>query len=174
MPSNRVEGKVVDSYKFARESGALMRATIPAEPQYQTIPWTPLTKKLSDSRIALLTTAGVSMKSDIPFDMDREREDPLWGDPGFRRIKNGATENEVDINHLHINTEPASRDLNVVLPLQRVQTLAENGEIGDLAPTHYSIMGYNTDPTEQVTTSAVQIAEATGQEEVDVVLMIPV
>ena len=45
------------------------------------IPWTPVTKPLSQSVVALVTTAGVHLKSQEPFDM----EDPD-GDPSFRAI----------------------------------------------------------------------------------------
>ena len=48
------------------------------------------------------------------------------------------------------------------------------GEIGALAPTHYSVMGYNTDPTELVCTSAPRIAESMQAEGVDVAFLVPV
>ncbi len=174
MPAKVVEGKIVDSYCFSGPAGKVLAAAIPQEPQYDHIPWTPLKKPLSQCRIALLSTAGISMKGGAPFDMERERQNPLWGDPSFRTILNGATEADVDINHIHINTQHAYQDLNVALPLQRFQELVGCGEIGSLAPTHYSIMGYNTDPTEQVCISAPQIAESMQREEVDVAFLVPV
>jgi len=61
-----------------------------------------------------------------------------------------------------------------VLPLQRFQELEQSGEIGSLAPTCYSIMGFNTDPTEPVCDSAPKIAEAMRDEEVDAALLVPV
>ena len=44
------------------------------------VPWTPLRKSLSESRLALVTTAGVHHRDQPPFDMT----DPD-GDPTFRR-----------------------------------------------------------------------------------------
>jgi D-proline reductase (dithiol) PrdB len=85
-----------------------------------------------------------------------------------------VTEKDVAVNHIHIKTEYISQDLNVALPLQRFQELAQSGEIGALAPTHYSIMGYNTDPTALVCLSAPQIATQMNAEGVEVAFLVPV
>ncbi|MDH5678925.1 MAG: glycine/betaine/sarcosine/D-proline family reductase selenoprotein B, partial [Nitrospinota bacterium] len=39
-------------------------------------PWAPFDKPLSQARIALLTTAGVHMRADTPFDMQDSTGDP--------------------------------------------------------------------------------------------------
>ncbi len=174
MPAKVVAGKVVDSYRFSGPAAKIMQQAIPQEPQYDFIPWTPLRKSLRECRVALLTTAGISLKTDVPFDMERERQNPLWGDPSFRKIPHWATEKDVAVNHIHIKDDYIYQDLNVALPLQRFQELAQLGEIGALVPTHYSIMGYNTDPTELVCTSAPQIAESMQAEGVDVAFLVPV
>jgi hypothetical protein len=80
----------------------------------------------------------------------------------------------VEINHIHINAAFASRDLNVVLPFQRFHELTAAGEIGSVADMGYSIMGYNTDPTEQVCRSAPRIVERMQTESVDVAFLVPV
>lgn len=165
---------MVDSYRFSGPAAKIMQQAIPQEPQYDFIPWTPLKKSLRECRVALLTTAGISLKTDTPFDMERERRDPFWGDPSFRKLPSGATEKDIEVNHIHIKADYIYEDLNVALPLQRFQELAQLGEIGALAPTHYSIMGYNTDPTELVCTSAPQIAASMKAEDVDVALLVPV
>ena len=174
MSVRMVTDKHVDGFRFAGPAARILRQSIPTTPQYDWIPWTPLTKPLSACRFTLLTTAGVSLRTDAPFDMTREQQEPTWGDPSFRCIPSSATANDVDISHLHINTEYAAQDLNVVLPLQRFQELEQSGEIGSLAPTCYSIMGFNTDPTELVCDSAPKIAEAMRDEEVDAALLVPV
>lgn len=174
MPAKVVEGKVVDSYRFSGPAAKIMRQAIPQEPQYDFIPWTPLKKPLQECRVALLTTAGISLRTDRPFDMERERQNPLWGDPSFRKIPLWTTEKDVAVNHIHIRADYIYQDLNVALPLQRFQELAQLGEIGALAPTHYSIMGYNTDPTGMVCTSAPQIVASMKAEGVDVAFLVPV
>lgn len=174
MPAKVVEGKVVDSYRFSGPAGKIMRQAIPQDPQYDFIPWTPLQKPLRECRVALLTTAGISLKTDVPFDMERERRDPFWGDPSFRKLPSWATAKDVEVNHIHIKADHIYQDLNVALPLQRFQELVQLGEIGALVPTHYSIMGYNTDPTELVCTSAPQIAASMKAEGVDVAFLVPI
>ncbi len=174
MPVKIVEGKVVDSYRFSGPAAKLMRSAIPEEPQYDFVPWTPLKKPLQECRFSLLTTAGISLKTDTPFNMERERQEPLWGDQSFRRIPSWAAEKDVEVNHIHINASYIYQDLNVALPIGRFKELAEMKEIGELAPTCYSIMGYNTDPTELVCTSAPRIAEGMKAEGVDVAFLVPV
>ena len=50
-----------------------------AERQEGGIPWAPVRKPLSSSTIALVTTAGVHHRTQVPYDMnDRD------GDPSFR------------------------------------------------------------------------------------------
>jgi len=51
-------------------------------------PWTPVNKPLGESRVALVTTAGVHHKGQQPFDMQDAE-----GDPSFREI-DGATINK--------------------------------------------------------------------------------
>lgn len=174
MAIRRVAAKQVDGFRFAGPAARILQKTIPSEPQYDWIPWTLLSKPLRACRFALLTTAGVSLRSEAPFDMEREQREPTWGDPGFRRIPSWATAGDVQVNHLHINTAYIQQDLNVALPLQRFLELVQTGEIGTLAPTHYSIMGFNTDPTELVCDTALRIADAMRAEQVDVAFLVPV
>ena len=48
----------------------ILSGRIPEEPSHPEIPWTPVSKPLSESKVALLSTAGLSMRGDPPFDMD--------------------------------------------------------------------------------------------------------
>ena len=78
------------------------------------------------------------------------------------------------MNHLHIDTTYAKRDLNVVLPLQRLAELVAAGEVGSMAPTHYSVMGYQLDATAQMTESAPAIAASMRAEDVTGAVLAPV
>jgi D-proline reductase (dithiol) PrdB len=152
-----------------------MAAWIAAQPPHPPIPWTSVKKPLATARVALLSTAGISMKGDAPFDMESERRRPTWGDPTFRRIRSDATAADVEVNHLHINTTFALRDLNVALPLDRLRELAREGVVGDIAATHYSTMGYQGSSTRVLEMeTAPAIAAAMKSEEVDLALLAPV
>ena len=106
------------------------------------IPFTPLQKPLDQVRMAAVTTAGISLKTDAPFDMAREKKEPLYGDPTYRAIPRGTTGADVNVNHLHINTRYINEDINVMLPIGLLAQLEKDGVIGELAPTAYSFYGY--------------------------------
>jgi D-proline reductase (dithiol) PrdB len=132
-------------------------------------------KPLSESRVALVSTAGLSMKGDAPFDMDYERKHPTRGDSSFRKLRADATSQDIVANHLHIDTGYIERDLNVALPLARLDELVAAGEVGASAQTHYSIMGFQgNDSSKLENESAPAIAEALIGEEVDLFLLAPV
>ena len=166
----------VDPWRFAGSFlTKVLSARIPAEPTHGPIPWTPPRKPPAESKVALLSTAGLSMKDDRPFDMEGERRKPMWGDPSWRRLRADATSADVNANHLHIDTGYIERDLNVALPLDRLRELVDEGVVGSMAETHYSIMGYQgNDATALETGSAPEIAEAMRGEEVDLALLAPV
>ncbi|MBW2267473.1 MAG: hypothetical protein JRH16_02765 [Deltaproteobacteria bacterium] len=166
----------VDPWRFAGSFIAkALGGAIPEAPSHPPIPWEPLAKPLSECRVALLSTAGLSMQGDAPFDMDFERANPTRGDSSWRRLPDDATEATIVANHLHIDTGYIERDLNVALPLDRLRELAAEGVIRDVAPSHYSIMGYQgNDSSQLVKQSAPEIAAAMRSEEVDLALLAPV
>jgi D-proline reductase (dithiol) PrdB len=166
------KSKQVDSFRYAPlMTKTLMRGWYPKEPARE-IPWTPLKKPLAECRVAMISTAGLALANDEPFDQQGERERPWWGDPGFRRIPRDTS--EVRSYHLHINTRHAEEDLNSVLPLQRLLELESEGRVGSSAATHYSFMGYILDPGELLEQTTPAIIEGLREEQVDVVLLVPV
>ena len=170
------EPRQVDAWRFAGKFlKKVLSANIPDEPAHPPIPWTPVTKPLAHSKLALLTTAGVSMKGDAPFDMEMERKRPTRGDPSWRALRADATSDAIEANHLHIDTGYIRKDLNVALPLDRVRELVAAGEVGALADMHYSIMGYQgNDASALENASAPAIARAMAAEQVDLALLAPV
>ena len=166
----------VDPWRFTgRFLRGVLEAAIPAEPSHAPIPWTPVQVPLTRARVALLSTAGLSMRDDRPFDMELERKNPLRGDPSWRRLASDATSATIHANHLHIDTGFIERDLNVALPLDRLRELVAAGEVGSMARSHYSIMGYQgNDTSELEQKSAPEIAAAMKSDEVDLALLAPV
>jgi D-proline reductase (dithiol) PrdB len=166
----------VDPWRFA--GGFLknvLSSAIPGHDYAGEIPWTLVRKPLARCKVALLSTAGLSMKGDVPFDMEFERQHPTRGDSTWRRLRADATREHVEANHLHIDTGYIERDLNVALPLDRLRERVEAGEVGAMAETHYSIMGYQgNDSSKLEHESAPAIADAMRSEEVDLALLAPV
>ena len=100
-------------------------------------PWVPLRKDPKDSRIALVTTAGVHLRSQPPFDME-DRE----GDPTFRVIPAVKRIDDLMITHNYYDHQDADQDINVVFPIKRLKEFEAEGMIGGVAPRHFSFMGH--------------------------------
>lgn len=166
----------IDSYRFtSRATERIAKAWIKREADTaRPLPWTPLARPLAQSTVALLSSAGISLKGDMPFDQEGERRNPWWGDPSFRVVSKKTTTKDTQISHLHINQRYAAQDLNCVMPLQRLAELAEQGEIGRVAEEHYSIMGYILDPAELLSGTVPQISAGLRAQGVDAVVLVPV
>jgi D-proline reductase (dithiol) PrdB len=166
--------KVVDGFRFMPPAlRAWIGQGIPAEPFSGVIPWTPLCKPVRETTFSLMTSAGISMKTDPPFDMEREKREPTWGDPTCRRIPRGARQEEIAVNHLHINTNHLKRDPNVILPLHRFAEFEQEGIIGRLAPTSYSYYGFQMNPKVLLEETLPEVADRMREEGVEAVLLTP-
>jgi D-proline reductase (dithiol) PrdB len=165
--------QIVDSYKYiSGVTKRLVKAWIAMEEPRQ-IPWTPLVKPLSASTVALISSGAIALKEDQPFDQEGERLNPWWGDTSYRVIPRDATEEDIEIYHLHIDPSYTRQDLNCLLPLQRLVELERNGEIGRSAPRHYSFMGYSPQPAVLIEKSVPGIIQNLGEDGVDVVVLVP-
>ena len=139
------------------------------------IPWAPLAQPLSQCRFGLVTSGGLYHKGhEPPFDLERERREPAWGDPSFRALPTDMETAEVDVSHFHINKSDLLKDMNILLPIQRFQELAAEGRIGGVARHAYSFMGYQGFPSDLTGWREVygpQVAERLLAEEVDCVFL---
>lgn len=166
--------KNVDGFRFLPPSlAAWIGKLIPGQGFNGSIPWTPLSKPLSEATLALVTSAGISLKTDPPFDMEREKKEATWGDRSFRKIPRDATEANINVNHLHINTSYITQDINVMLPLARMREIESEGIIGRLAPTAYSFYGFQWESTEFLGQAIQPMSEKMREEGVDAVILTP-
>ena len=131
----------VDSYKYLPRS---MRTVYEAQPVIgEPYVWAPLPRPVERCTVALLTSAGIYLKdSQEPFDVEREKREPTWGDPTYRVIPRDVRQEQVGHTHLHINGEDILEDFNICLPIRAFSRLEAAGSIGRLADEHYSFMGY--------------------------------
>ena len=166
--------KTVDGFRFLPPGlAAWIRKFIPDEEFKGFIPWTPLAKPLSLTTLALVTSAGISLETDPPFDMERERKEAIWGDRSYRAIPRGTIEKDIEVNHLHINTNWIKRDINVILPLARMAEFEQEKIIGRLAPTSYSFYGFQWQNIDFLKEAIEPISKKMRLEEVKAVLMTP-
>ena len=93
---------------------------------------------LTERRVALVSSAGLRRRDDHPFAVDA----------CDYRIIPVDKRNEVVQDHVSAMHDRTGymEDLNTILPLDRLEDLAQAGEIGSVADYHYSFMGA-TDPT---------------------------
>jgi len=100
-----------------------------------TAPWAPWTKELSNTKVALVSSAGLHLRNDRPF---------KGGDPTYRVIPSDANTSDVIDSHTSIGWDRTGiyRDLNLAFPMDRLRELAERKVIGSLAPDYYSFMGH--------------------------------
>ena len=129
-----------------------------------------MTMPASQCRLALVTTGGVHLRSQSPFNM----QDPS-GDPTFREIPADISPENLTITHAYYDHSDADQDINIVLPIERVLDLKKLGEIGDVNRRHFSFMGHITN--HHVNTlmrdTAPQVASALKADGVDIVILTP-
>ena len=134
---------IVDSYRFLpRSFRPLYEGRGPFRGEEEPV-WAAFEKRLSGARIALLTSAGLYQSGDQqPFDAERERAHPEWGDPSWRSIRSDRGAGDIGAMHLHINIADVVADPEIALPSRALTQLARDGVIGAAAERHYAVMGY--------------------------------
>jgi D-proline reductase (dithiol) PrdB len=127
------------------------------------VPWTPLRKSLSDSTVVLISTGGVHLRSDRPFNLN--------GDSTFRVIPKSAQPGDLAISHQAYDRTDALRDINLVFPIERLRELEAEQVIGRLAEEHYGfgLMG----SARRLMPAIKEVARRISQSGVDLALLVP-
>lgn len=168
-----VSTKQVNSYRFLDGMvKRLVRTWIRLETE-RAIPWTPLRKPLEECTVALVSSGGLALKSDKPFDQEGEWHNPWWGDPSYRLLPRDADPKEIVLHHLHISRKIVEQDINTLIPIERLLELEHEGVIGQAASHHYSYMGYILQPQVLLEETLPAMIEQIKQDQVDVVLLVP-
>ena len=162
----------VDSFYFNPLMKAYVLPLRHADPA-QT-PWTSLHKPLADCTVTLVSSAGIHLKGDQPFDLQRERRQPTWGDPTHREMPKTAGQDDVEYTHLHVQTSYLRQDRNVAWPVDIFLAYEREGIIGRLADTLYSIYGYMPNFNPLVKRTAPEIIARMQAQGVDVAMLFPV
>ena len=166
---------IVDSYRFLPRSFRPLyegRGPFPGE---EAPVWAPFEKRLAASRIALLTSAGIYVKSSqASFDVEREQREPEWGDPSWRSIPSNVEAADLGVAHLHISHDDIRSDPEVALPLRSLDELVSERLIGSATAEHLSVMGYQDRSLEGWRTgTAPQLIAWLRERQVDGVVLAP-
>jgi D-proline reductase (dithiol) PrdB len=134
----------------------------PLELSRYCVPFTPFKRKLEESLVCLVSTAGVRTKSDAPFNTE--------GDNSFRRIDASLSAAELAVDDSHYDHGCIDKDVNCVFPIDRLRALARDGRISGLTDAHFS-MGFSQALRELRETTVPQLARAVAAARPDAVLL---
>jgi len=156
--------RLADLSALERDS---MLQKIPDLPQFEHPAWVagpPLARR----RVALVTTAGLSMRGDKPFGAGRQGLD-------YRVIPGDASAHDLVMSHQAASFDRTGfqADWNVAFPLDRLRELVVDGLIGSISRFHYSFMGAIW-PVTQYETKARELAALLHADDVDAVMLTPV
>ncbi len=124
--------------------------------------WT-VPKEASSRRVSIVSSAAISRRGDKPFS---------WLANNHRVIE----KDNLDLVMTHVAVEydrtAWQQDINTILPLDRLEEMAKDGEIGSVSNEHYSFIG-SSDPI-KMERSAKEVAERMKDDAVDTVFLVPV
>ena len=120
-------------------------------------------KEASSRRVSIVSSAAISKRGDKPFS---------WLANNHRVIE----KDNLDLVMTHVAVEydrtAWQQDINTILPIDRLEEMAKNGEIGSVSNEHYSFIG-SSDPI-KMERSAKEVAERMKDDSVDTVFLVPV
>ena len=131
-------------------------------PVFENLSWVK-PKDPKNRRISIVSTAGIHNPNDKPYS---------W------KARNHRVFDKKDLNlvmsHVAVEYDRTAwqQDLNTILPTDRLNEMADRGEIGSVADKHYSFLG-SSDPLD-MKKSVDEVAGIMKQEEVDTVFLIPI
>ena len=141
--------------------------------EFESTPWTPMQKNLSQSKVALITSSALHLRTDKPFLISERSQ----GDPSYRVIPSTAEAKDIIQSHVSIGFDRIGvyRDINIVFPLDRLRELVQRGTIDSLAENFYSFNGASQEnPRPLIDEMAPELARRLKNEGVNVVLLTPI
>ena len=135
------------------------------------VPWTPLRKPLSQSKVAIVSTAGFTLPDQPAFDSKVK-----GGDFSFRVISDDTDPRSLVDSHRSETYDHTGlrSDPNLAFPLDRLHELACDGVIGRTNGRHLSFMGSITAPSRLLRETAPAAARILAADGVDAALLVPV
>ena len=140
-------------------------------PEMPPTPWAPVTKKVKDMKIALVTTGGIFKDGDEPFPYAGPHRPSPDNDGSFRLVPKDIKQAYVRALHGGYETSGPEEDVDCVLPVHRFSELAKEGVIGSLADNAYSFVGLIMDSVPLVNDKGPQVAQELKDQGVDAVVL---
>ena len=116
-----------------------------------------------ERRVSIVSTAAVTRRGDRPFS---------WLAKDHRVFH--KADRDLVMTHVAVEYDRTAwqQDLNVIIPLDRLDEMAQDNEIGSVADYHYSFLG-SSDPIDMAK-SAREVANMMKQEAVNTVFLVPI
>jgi len=149
--------------RYLEERGDQIASHVAVPMHFDEAPWAPFKKRLSESKIAVMTTGGVYVEGQKPFDTD--------GDWSFREIPLDTQLDQLRIAHTHYDTNGVAEDVDAVLAIHRLLDLQAEGMVGEVLTPTYSFMGYIPEPSGLINETAPEVAGRLKDEGVDGVVI---
>lgn len=120
---------------------------------------------LAQRRVAIISTAGLHVRGDQPFES---------GAADYRVISGDTPPADLVMSHTSVNFDRSGfqEDVNVVFPLARLRELAQDGFVGSVSGYHYAFMG--AAPIRALEPKARELAGLLKKDRVDTVILSPV
>jgi D-proline reductase (dithiol) PrdB len=119
--------------------------------------------ELRETMFALVTTAGVHLRDQQPYD--------LAGDNTWRLIPGDVRADQLMVTHRHYDHRHADVDINCVFPIDRLRELAAEGTIGGVGDRHLGFMGYTQHLRDLYERAAPEMAKLIERSQADAVLL---
>jgi hypothetical protein len=94
------------------------------------IPWTPYKRPLEEAIVCIVSSAGVRLKDDAPFNTD--------GDLSYRSIRGDASGADLTYDDAHFDHACADADINCIFPVDRLRESVAAGKVARAAERHFS------------------------------------
>lgn len=104
--------------------------------QTEATPWTPLRREFRRSKAAVVTTSGVRLKTQHSFGRNSAE---------FREISAFASHEDLAFDFTTYDPAEAERDLNVLVPVDRLKDLVDREALGGVNETFFSFFGACSD-----------------------------
>ncbi|WP_408006124.1 glycine/sarcosine/betaine reductase selenoprotein B family protein [Pseudalkalibacillus sp. A8] len=126
-----------------------------------------LDKPLSEARVTLITSAGVHLKKDEPFDALSD------GDYSYRVIPADTEVEELEVTHIYYDTKQAKVDKTIVFPLPQLRDLAAQGKIGSVSNVNIGLNGGTLKPERHEKETAPLVVDLLKDDQVNIALLVP-
>ncbi|MGZ3598627.1 MAG: glycine/sarcosine/betaine reductase selenoprotein B family protein [Ktedonobacterales bacterium] len=127
------------------------------------IPYTPRRRELREATFAVVTTAGVHLREQEPFNLE--------GDNSWQLIPGDVRADQLKVTHGHYDHRHADQDINCVFPIDRLRELAAEGIIGGVGDKHLGFMGYTQQLRDLYERAAPEMAKIVERSRADAVLL---